>query len=206
MGYFAFEGGVRTEEQPGDVPISAEEYAAAIAGVTSGKLVTISGGFAVVDPPEPKHWASADTGLYLGFFIDQPEGSIEVPSAPEDGRQVFSDGAWQGLSRQCLIDDVRTEAARRLDAIGAPYSPQERETWATQVTEAKAVLADANASTPLLNALAAADGTDVAAFAAKVLAKEAAFAAAAGAILAAQRMLSAMDPIPLDYADDAHWS
>lgn len=103
-------------------------------------------------------------------------------------------------------DEVRTEAARRLDAIGAPYSPQERETWATQVTEAKAVLADANALTPLLTALAAADGTDVATFAAKVLAKEAAFATAAGAILAAQRTLSAMDPIPLDYADDSHWS
>ncbi len=34
---------------------------------------------------------------------------------------------------------VRAEGARRLALIGAPYSPEERETWSQQVMEAKAV-------------------------------------------------------------------
>ncbi len=52
---------------------------------------------------------------------------------------------------------VRAEGARRLALIGAPYSPEERETWSQQVMEAKAVQANANADAPLLTLLAAAD-------------------------------------------------
>ncbi len=101
---------------------------------------------------------------------------------------------------------VRAEGARRLALIGAPYSPEERETWSQQVMEAKAVQANANADAPLLTLLAAADDVPVAAMASTVLAKAEAFAAAAGAVLAAQRALLAMNPIPADYAADVRWT
>lgn len=49
---------------------------------------------------------------------------------------------------------------------------------------------------PMIAHLALADEVPVEDFAAKVLAKEAAFASAAGAILAVQRRLSAANPTP----------
>lgn len=118
MGYFAFEGGVTTGNSDGGVSITASEYAAAIEGMANGKTVTIAGGFAVVAPPVAKHWASTETGLYLGFRIEQLEGSTEVPSAPEDIRQIFADGAWQPVvpeisdyqaAIQSLIDSTARE-------------------------------------------------------------------------------------------------
>jgi hypothetical protein len=50
MKHVAFEGGVMII--PDDfVEITAIEYAEAISGMTDGKLVTIDGGFKVIDPP-----------------------------------------------------------------------------------------------------------------------------------------------------------
>lgn len=100
---------------------------------------------------------------------------------------------------------VRAEAARRMRALVASYSDAERETWAVQEEEAKAVLADAEADAPLLSQLADADGITVAAMATKVMTNAGLFKAASGAILAAQRTLIAMDPIPSDFTDDSHW-
>jgi hypothetical protein len=47
--YLAFEGGVMTSPDV-TVEISEADYLAAIAGMTEGKVVTISGGFAIVAP------------------------------------------------------------------------------------------------------------------------------------------------------------
>jgi hypothetical protein len=106
MEYFAFEGGVRTDQQPGDIPISEADYAAAIEGILSGKTVSVADGFSVVDIPGERHWASVETGLYLGLSVEQPEGSIEVPSSPDDARQVFDDGAWQPLPIETIRADL----------------------------------------------------------------------------------------------------
>lgn len=103
---------------------------------------------------------------------------------------------------------VRAEAQRRLEAIGSPYTPAERETWGPQVAEAERYLAAEpgdNAPTPLLGPLAEARGISITEMAALVLGKRDAYAAASGAILAAQARLLAMDPIPADYADDSRW-
>jgi hypothetical protein len=95
--------------------------------------------------------------------------------------------------------DVKAEAARRLRAIAGDYTPEERETWAAQVAEAEA------GHGPMLTALAAARGLTVAQMASLVLSKRDAYAAASGAVLAAQATLLAMDPIPADYADNSRW-
>lgn len=145
------------------------------------------------------HWLSSEDiergGLYL-----LPLGSVEITEDEADAIR-----AANATPQVITAEMVRAEGARRLALIGAPYSPEERETWSQQVTEAKAIQADANADAPLLTLLAAADGITVADMAATVLAKAEAFAAAAGAVLAAQRALLAMDPIPADYADASRW-
>lgn len=104
--------------------------------------------------------------------------------------------------------DVRAYAARKLEAIGAPYSPAERETWAPQVAEAERYLAadpGTEPAAPILTALAAARGLTVLQMATLVIDKRDTYAAASGAILAAQSTLLAMDPIPADYAADTRW-
>lgn len=56
MAFYAREGGVRSGETPesGEVEITEAEYQAAIAGMLAGKVVSVEGGFAIVDPPEPE--------------------------------------------------------------------------------------------------------------------------------------------------------
>lgn len=53
MTAFAFEGGVSSEAVQGSVEITDEQYEAAIAAMLSGRIVTVDGGFALVDPPAP---------------------------------------------------------------------------------------------------------------------------------------------------------
>ena len=60
----------------------------------------------------------------------------------------------------------------------SPYSAYERESWAQQLSEAQAVLADPKAATPLLTPLASARGITVAALAQKVIDKATAYSAA----------------------------
>lgn len=102
--------------------------------------------------------------------------------------------------------DVRAEASRRLMLIGAPYSAEERETWAQQVDEAHAYQADNAATTPILSGIATGRGVTVADMVTIVLGNAAAFATAAGAILGKQAAILALDPIPADYAADSRWS
>ncbi|WP_375261868.1 hypothetical protein [Palleronia sp.] len=103
------------------------------------------------------------------------------------------------------VSDVRLEAARRLDLIANPYTAQERETWHRQIEEATRLLADPVTPAPFVASRAAARGMTPAELATEIIAKADAYAAAAGAILAVQDELSALDPIPVDFAADARW-
>lgn len=49
---YAYEGGVSTEAREGAISITAEQYAEAIAGMQDGLLVSIIGGFGLVEPPD----------------------------------------------------------------------------------------------------------------------------------------------------------
>jgi hypothetical protein len=99
------------------------------------------------------------------------------------------------------ITDVDAEMSRRLEALASGYTPQERETWPTQIEEARAILAGVEPRTSLLAGRAAARGVPLADLAQVVMQKEAAFAAASGAIMGARDTLAALDPIP----DPATW-
>ena len=50
---YAHDGRVSTSPIEGGVEITQEEYRAAIDGMIAGQVVTIDGGFAVIDPPPP---------------------------------------------------------------------------------------------------------------------------------------------------------
>lgn len=53
MRYWAFEGGVMTSPSE-TIKITEAQYKAAVSGMLEGKAVTIEGGFAIIDPPEPE--------------------------------------------------------------------------------------------------------------------------------------------------------
>jgi hypothetical protein len=75
-----------------------------------------------------------------------------------------------------------------------------------QVSEAKAIMADPTAPAPLLSAIATGCGLPIEAMVQLVLTKAQLLATATGAILAAQAVLLAQEPlIPDDYADEKHW-
>lgn len=104
------------------------------------------------------------------------------------------------------LADLEAEAGRRLDLIGAGYSTQERETWTRQIEEARAVIADATASAPILTPRAAARGVTITEMAQLVLTLADQYASQAGVVLAARDTLAAMDPIPTDFTSDTHWT
>ncbi|MGK8234062.1 hypothetical protein ACLGGT_07740 [Roseovarius sp. MS2] len=100
---------------------------------------------------------------------------------------------------------VRAEAARRMSALAAAYTPEERETWPLQIAEAEAVLAGYPDQAPMLTALAAPRGLSVIQMAETVLRLRDQLKLASAAILAAQAALLAMDPIPADYSAGRWW-
>lgn len=53
--------------------------------------------FSVLPPPETKYYVSAN-GIYIGGYagVEPPDAAIEVPTAPDDARQVwdFDTSSW----------------------------------------------------------------------------------------------------------------
>lgn len=63
MAHYAAEGVISQALIEGGIEISAEQYAAGLAGMLAGKLVTIDGGFAVIDPPVPPEPDKTDVNI-----------------------------------------------------------------------------------------------------------------------------------------------
>lgn len=63
MTRYAFEGGISTEDRPGATPITEEQYAEALAGIEGGKLVSIAGGFKLIDPPPVDNEGGTNTDV-----------------------------------------------------------------------------------------------------------------------------------------------
>jgi len=103
-----------------------------------------------------------------------------------------------------LVASVQTEMGRRMRLLAAGYEAEERETWGTQVDEAKAIKAGSTTA-PLLSSLAAGKGRTLDEQADRVLYLASQFALASGSIMTARDALIVMDPIPADYAADTYW-
>lgn len=91
--------------------------------------------------------------------------------------------------------DVRVESARRMAAIVANYTPEERTTWPEQIRQAEAWTAAGGAAVdddaPMLAVIAQARGMTTGQMVARVHAKRTAYAAAVAPILARQQALEA---------------
>lgn len=101
---------------------------------------------------------------------------------------------------------IRAEGAVRLAGLVSEYAREERETWPTQVAEARAYLDDDAADVPFISALAQARGMSLSDFAGLILEKESAYKSAVSAVLAAQARLLAETPYRDDFRDDRHWT
>ena len=147
-----------------------------------------------------------EPGVYL-----IPGNALEAePPEPTGGRWPrVVDGVWVLADREsgepqdmpeaeALRHDLRTalnaEYERRMQAIAAGYPPSERESWPVQTSEAHALLADANASTPWIDAAATARGVDRLELAQRIVAKDAMYRVFSGTLSGVrQRIEDAID-------------
>ena len=102
---------------------------------------------------------------------------------------TFADGEFASPSPQPLqvsSDQLRTaltaEYERRMQAIAAGYPPSERESWPVQTSEAYALLVDATAPTPWIDAAASARGLDRLELAQRIVAKDAQYRIVSGTL------------------------
>lgn len=124
---------------------------------------------------------SVPEGLSCGDFVwydpvDPPAGHpLQIPQelAPVGGAQRW---ALSALAPGPLVPWLRSQLAlqyeQRMQVIASGYPPTERESWPVQTGEARALLSDAAASTPWIDAAAAARGLDRADLAARIVAKD----------------------------------
>lgn len=126
----------------------------------------------------------------------QPAGAIYVEPPPE---QEGYTRVWRGAWFQVFNEEVPTEPApivtsdqlrtalnaeyeRRMQAIATGYPPSERESWPVQTSEAHAMLADTNASTPWIDAAATARNIDRIELARRIVAKDAQYRIISGTL------------------------
>lgn len=131
--------------------------------------------------------------------------SFRDEATPEQraAAQAIADG-WDFLPgiadlKAAQRANILADCEHAIAAIRAGYPESEVLSWAKQETEARALVADAGAATPLLDALALARGIDKAELAARVIAKADAFAAISGALIGKrQRLEDELDALPAD--------
>lgn len=116
-----------------------------------------------------------------------PGGLVQLSAAQVAALQTPT--LAQAQAAQIALVNAGCEAA--LSAIVAPYPSLEVATWPNQYNEAVAYTANPAASTPTLSAIATASGQTVAALAASVLQKAAAYTAASGAAVGRRQALTA---------------
>lgn len=135
----------------------------------------------------------------IGPRAHRPKNSVLTapPDIPEEHEAIWRGNRWVvvpagGIDHADLLareKAIRAEGARLLLALADRYEGPERETWSIQEREALAWLADNAAATPMLSAIAAGRGVDMATMVDLVMSNVNAFEAASGAILGRQQGL-----------------
>ena len=148
----------------------------------------ISGAWVVVPDFRGATWYDQATGAPVDIIAaGQPAANLAVTAPPPPTPPAPTLAQTQIVQIQ-LIKNA-TESA--LQAIVAAYPSLEVATWPNQYAEASAYTANSAAQTPTLSAIAAASGQPVAALAASVLTKAAAYTAASGAVVGKRQALTA---------------
>lgn len=136
--------------------------------------------------------------VYPFYSVTEPEYN-PITHAIREVNPELVDGKWLqkwevfALSEQDaqvklaeLLATKRTaltaEYERRMQAIAAGYPPSERESWPVQTQEAKALLADANAATPWIDAASTARSIDRIELANRIVAKDAMYRVISGTL------------------------
>lgn len=92
-------------------------------------------------------------------------------------------------AKAAKLAEINAECQRMLESLTPTYPERELTTFDKQESEARAYAADATASTPLLSALAAGRGIELADLAQRVIAKADAFTIASGFIIGQRQAL-----------------
>ena len=143
------------------------------------------------------HYALIESNIVKHVLRVPPENIFPAQTAvlytacPEDVGVgwVFADGVFSEpprISPQLTADQLRTaltaEYERRMQAIAAGYPPSERESWPVQTSEAYALLDDATAPTPWIDAAASARGLARLELAQRIVAKDAQYRVISGTL------------------------
>ena len=99
---YATTGGVSRADMSADpawIEIDDEQYAAALAGMAAGKLVSIENGFALVDPPKPEEPPAPEP---------EPPGPPQSVTAAQGGIALIQAGLMDAV--QSVVDATETPA------------------------------------------------------------------------------------------------
>ena len=106
---YATAGGVSRADKSGDpawIEIDEDQYAQALVGMAAGKLVSVDGGFAVVDPPAPEEPPAPEP---------EPDGPPTVVTRAQGKAALISAGLWaQVLAYVDAIEDPTQQALARV--------------------------------------------------------------------------------------------
>lgn len=146
-------------------------------------------------------WAVPAEYRESGYFVSvQPHGQpAELPACDAAAAQLLAtlDLPASPLAQLAAARAERCAAARiaadqLLAELSVSYPEREVTSWPQQVKEAEALQANEAATTPLLDALAAARHIERADLAGRVLAKASAYTLASGAIIGARQRIEDM--------------
>jgi hypothetical protein len=133
-------------------------------------------------------------GLFVA--VTQPGQPEEIPACDPASAEFLgeveleaSDAGKLSAAKAAKLVEINTACEAAGSALLAGYPEAEVKTWPQQAAEAAALDADPAASAPLLTAIAAGRGLDVAELVARVLAKEALYKTAAGGLLGQRQAL-----------------
>lgn len=106
---YATNGGASRADMSGDpawIEIDEGQYAQALAGMAAGKLVSIDGGFALVDPPAPEEPPAPDP---------EPPGPPTVVTRAQGKAALIQSGLWASVV-SCVdgIEDPTEQALARV--------------------------------------------------------------------------------------------
>jgi hypothetical protein len=106
---YAANGKISTDPFEGAIEITQDQYQEALAGIMSGKIITVDGGFSVIDVPEPP----------------VPEPEPELPLTYEE-LQALRQSAYSAEADPIAMQMLRDEATKeewlaKIDEIKARY-------------------------------------------------------------------------------------
>lgn len=145
---------------------------------SDGSFVTNNGTYHV---PNEGEWADQWAELQAQYEADPSQ--FEQLVDPEPVPLTLEE------AKAAKLAEINAACQSTLEALTPTYPERELTTFDKQESEARAYLADATASTPLLSALAAARGIELADLVQRVIAKADAFAVASGSIIGQRQAL-----------------